>query len=183
MPDDSKFDEFLRRETNRYVEPVTPPADAIWARELPAAFDHWVLFFDTLFVCGYAIVLSFLCAWAFALAAGLRTPASPRRPWLNLLGRSMPYLVLGDLTENLLHFLALMARDVESATFARVLFTVGSLGSVAKLVGLAGVVALLIVGVVARIRLSARAKANASGPGGGVAGPAGRVGPGTRGPA
>jgi hypothetical protein len=31
MPDDSKFDEFLRRETNRYVEPVTPPADAIWA--------------------------------------------------------------------------------------------------------------------------------------------------------
>ena len=31
MPDDSKFDEFLRRETNRHMEPVTPPADAIWA--------------------------------------------------------------------------------------------------------------------------------------------------------
>ena len=31
MPDDSKFDEFLRRESNRLMEPVTPPADAIWA--------------------------------------------------------------------------------------------------------------------------------------------------------
>jgi hypothetical protein len=31
MPDDSKFDEFLRRETRRPVDPVTPPADAIWA--------------------------------------------------------------------------------------------------------------------------------------------------------
>ena len=32
MPDhDSKFDEFLRREANRHMEPVTPPADAIWA--------------------------------------------------------------------------------------------------------------------------------------------------------
>jgi hypothetical protein len=31
MPDDSKFDEFLRRETDAYGAPVTPPADAIWA--------------------------------------------------------------------------------------------------------------------------------------------------------
>jgi hypothetical protein len=31
MPEDSKFDEFLRRETNRGVDPVTPPAEAIWA--------------------------------------------------------------------------------------------------------------------------------------------------------
>src|SRR5262245_57724987 len=31
MPDDSKFDEFLRRETNRHMEHVTPPADAMWA--------------------------------------------------------------------------------------------------------------------------------------------------------
>jgi len=31
MPDDSKFDEFLRRETNRHTESVTPPADAIWS--------------------------------------------------------------------------------------------------------------------------------------------------------
>jgi hypothetical protein len=31
MPDDSKFDEFLRRETSGYDEPVAPPAEAIWA--------------------------------------------------------------------------------------------------------------------------------------------------------
>ena len=31
MPEDSKFDDFLRRETSRFAEPVTPPADAIWA--------------------------------------------------------------------------------------------------------------------------------------------------------
>jgi hypothetical protein len=31
MPDDSKFDEFLRREAIRHTEAVTPPADAIWA--------------------------------------------------------------------------------------------------------------------------------------------------------
>ena len=32
MPDDdSKFDDFLRRETNRHAELVTPPADEIWA--------------------------------------------------------------------------------------------------------------------------------------------------------
>jgi len=31
MPEDSKFDEFLRRETNRFAEPVNPPADAIWS--------------------------------------------------------------------------------------------------------------------------------------------------------
>lgn len=31
MPDDGKFDEFLRRETSGYTGDVTPPADAIWA--------------------------------------------------------------------------------------------------------------------------------------------------------
>ena len=31
MPDESKFDEFLRRETTGYPEEVRPPADAIWA--------------------------------------------------------------------------------------------------------------------------------------------------------
>ena len=31
MPDDSKFDEFLRREMTRPVDDVTPPADEIWS--------------------------------------------------------------------------------------------------------------------------------------------------------
>jgi hypothetical protein len=35
MPEDSKFDEFVRRETSRFVEPMTPPADAMWAAIAP----------------------------------------------------------------------------------------------------------------------------------------------------
>jgi hypothetical protein len=31
MPDDSKFDEFLRREALRHTETMMPPAEAIWA--------------------------------------------------------------------------------------------------------------------------------------------------------
>ena len=39
MPDDNRFEEFLRRETRDYHAPVPPPADAMWARIEPDVAD------------------------------------------------------------------------------------------------------------------------------------------------
>ncbi|MBL8755612.1 MAG: DUF2235 domain-containing protein [Planctomycetes bacterium] len=114
------------------------------AHTTSGACPRRALLCDFLFIAGYAYVLARLGTRAFARAAGARDVGRPA-PALRRLGAALPLLVFGDVAENLCA-LAGFTLGVDTR-FGIACFTVGSLASAAKLVGLVGVVVLLLRGL------------------------------------
>jgi hypothetical protein len=80
---------------------------AFWSATLePAAKIHngmSALAWDFLLILAYAVVVAYLCAWAFGRLAGRRLGAPPTRAThlLNWLGQAPMWLVIADILENL----------------------------------------------------------------------------------
>lgn len=110
----------------------------IGAPYVPAEVQLTALGVDLLFIVGYVLVLSPLCARGFARLAGWRRASSPRKRWLNALGQALPVLVFADLAENLSHALALALQDGSLAWLSPWLRGLTALASAVKFVGLGG---------------------------------------------
>jgi uncharacterized protein (DUF2235 family) len=102
------------------------------------------LWLDGLFIVGYAYLLARLASRAFAWLARWRRVGAPRPSWDRLpLGRALPTMLIGDAVENVLGLAALCVADPR---WSPVLLWLGSFGSVAKWLGLAGVLLLALMG-------------------------------------
>lgn len=116
----------------------------IGAPHVSVEAQHIALGVDLLFIGAYTMVLAPLCARGFARLAGWRRAGSPRKRWLNALGRALPLLVLADLVENLSHAIALTLEDGSVSWLAPWLRGLTAIASVAKFVGLGGCLALTL---------------------------------------
>jgi hypothetical protein len=127
-----------------------------WLQQLGQfASPRWALVWDLLFIAAYASVLARGVTWAFARVAGLRAVDKPTPRWLNRLGWALPLMVLADLCENLLGFVAIGAVREQLAILqwlGGLLAGLAALASVAKYTGLAGVLALMLWGAASRSR-------------------------------
>lgn len=111
---------------------------------------RWALLWDLFYIAAWASLLAFAVSWAFARVAGLRRPDQPPSPALKLLGWSLPVAVAADLLENAFGWWALTATLQDLAAIQFIGLALGLLAavcSVVKLLGLAGVAALLIWGL------------------------------------
>jgi hypothetical protein len=121
----------------------------------PAGPVKTVVFLDFLFIAGYSYFFGWLFAAAFAQAARLRDASSKASALLNVLGLSMMVLVTSDVAENLVTLLVL----VFDGWWYQWLGALARLGiAVAfafKCAGFAGTALVAVLGVFARVRLSA----------------------------
>jgi uncharacterized protein (DUF2235 family) len=119
--------------------------DEGWWRALGRfASPRTALAWDLAFIASYAVVLSFAVSRAFAHAARFNRVGQAVPPWLNRLGWALPLLVIADLGENAVSWLAITLGHHEQwllSWFARAAMAAAS---VVKFVGLAGVLALVI---------------------------------------
>jgi uncharacterized protein (DUF2235 family) len=105
---------------------------------------RWAAVWDLALIVSYAYVLSTLAARAFAHAAGLNRlgRAVPRA--LKVLGWAPPVLVFADLGENLFTWVSITLAHNELWILAWLSALGMALSSVIKIVGLAGVLALIV---------------------------------------
>lgn len=112
------------------ITAVPAPARALWL--------------DGLFVVGYAYVLARVASRSFTWLARGRRVGAARPAWNRFgLGRALPTMLIGDVCENVLGLTALCVADPR---WSPLLLWLGSLGSVAKWAGLAGVLLLALLG-------------------------------------
>ena len=116
-----------------------------WRTALSFASPRWAAVWDDLLILCYAYVLATLAARAFAHAAAFNRHGRAVPRLLNVLGWALPVLVIADLAENLCTWLTLTLGHHGVWWLAAVTRLGMALASVAKFVGLAGVL-LLIVG-------------------------------------
>lgn len=92
------------------------------------------------------VALSVLCSAAFARVAGVQSVGQAAPKGLNLLGRALPVYALADVAENF--FTALVLYFGADSSLAYGLWaTPMAVASLCKLVGLAGVAALCVRGL------------------------------------
>lgn len=103
----------------------------------------WALVWDTALIAAYAFVLSWFAVAAFARHAGLRRVGQTPSVWLNTLGWALPVAVSSDLLENLASGLANWCAAQSSVIWAVVFASLMTLFSLAKWVGLLGVLWLI----------------------------------------
>lgn len=123
---------------------------AMWQGSVASPVDAAVLrqhvLIDTLvFIPGLMLLMSVLCAAAFARAAGRQTLGQKPPAFLNLLGMALPLFALADLAENL--FTAVVLAEVGAAVFWIALM---SIASACKWLGLLGVGVLWVRGVLGK---------------------------------
>jgi hypothetical protein len=107
---------------------------------------RWAIWLDFIFIVCYAYSLAYLVSHAFASAAGLRTTTSRLPKLLPVLGRALPLMIISDVLENIATLLTIESSTLLYPTWAFVFGMVMSCASLAKWVGFAGVVWLLIFG-------------------------------------
>ena len=105
---------------------------------------RWAAVWDLALIVSYAYVLSMLAARAFAHAAGLNRLGRAVPKALKVLGWALPVAVFADLGENLFTWVAITLAHNELWVLAWLSALGMALGSVIKLVGLAGVLALIV---------------------------------------
>ncbi len=105
---------------------------------------RWALVLDLLLIALYAWWLAWFAVAAFAWRARLQRVGASTPVWLNLLGWALPLAVFSDVLENLASWLTLTAWQMDRHLLAGVAGAFMTLFSVAKFVGLAGTVALIV---------------------------------------
>lgn len=125
---------------------------ASWTAALARfASPRWALVWDFAFIAAYATVLAYAASWAFARISGLRRVDTPPSKAANLLGWALPAAVFADLAENACSWVVIAA--IDAPLFILKLLGVAlaipaALASLAKWLGLAGVLALVLWGLV-----------------------------------
>jgi hypothetical protein len=99
---------------------------------------------DIALIVSYACVLSTLAARAFAHAAGLNRLGRRVPKALNILGWALPVAVFADLGENLFTWVTITLGHNELWTLAWISALGMAVGSIVKIVGLAGVLVLIL---------------------------------------
>ncbi len=105
----------------------------------------WALVWDTGLISAYAYVLSWFAVAAFARHAGLGRAGQVPAAWLNTLGWALPVAVCSDLLENFASWLVVWCLARGNGVWAAVFACPMTLFSVAKWVGLLGVVVLILL--------------------------------------
>jgi uncharacterized protein (DUF2235 family) len=121
---------------------------ALWAGVPHDGSLGWAFAFDLLLIASYAYLLARWLSWGFTRLAGWRLPNQPLPAW-RWLGLSLAFTVGGDAFENVMTLIALDGSAPVHAWQALVLW-LGSLGSLAKWVGLAGCLLTGLLGAFAR---------------------------------
>ena len=129
---------------------LAPP---LW-QHLAAGFaaPRWAVLIDLGFIVCYAYVLAYWASWAFARRSSWRRANEPVSPWLNRLGWALPLAVGSDVAENALSWATLSLWQSPLPSLATPVAMAMSVAAVAKLIGLAGVVVLILRGVAPRRR-------------------------------
>lgn len=109
------------------------------------AAPQWALAWDFALIAAYAYVLSWLAVAAFARAAGLQRAADPVPRWLNRLGWALPLAVFGDVFENLATLAVIACNSMDWTLLGLVVAPAMTLCAVAKWLGSAGVLVLILV--------------------------------------
>jgi len=115
-----------------------------WQAAAAFVAPRWAVVCDFAFIACYAYVLATLAARAFAHAAGLNRLGRPVPKKLNVLGWALPVLVIADVLENIFTWFTFTFAHNEWWPFAAVCRAGMALAAVAKYVGLAGVLALIV---------------------------------------
>ena len=116
-----------------------------WQTALGFDAPRWAVLWDFALIVCYAYVLGTLAARAFAHAAGFNRHGRAVPKALNVLGWALPVMVFGDIAENVFTWSTLTAGHEGVWWLAWGCRLGMALGALAKLVGLAGVL-LLVVG-------------------------------------
>jgi uncharacterized protein (DUF2235 family) len=119
-----------------------PPRPGDWA--------YAAILADCAFIAAYSWLLGLCASWAFMEMAGRRNPQD-KVPPLFLLGRAPMVAVLADVTENILTIFTLWSIPYgpwPSIAFGGLMM----LANLAKWIGVAGSVALIVSGIIARAR-------------------------------
>jgi len=115
-----------------------------WKTALQFHAPRWALVWDCVLIVCYAYVLSTLAARAFAHAAAFNRHGRAVPRALNALGWALPLMVVGDLVENGFSWLTLTFGHLDGWWLTWPCRLGMALGALAKLVGLAGVLALIV---------------------------------------
>jgi hypothetical protein len=119
--------------------------DGHWWAELQAFHaPRWALVWDFGLIASYAYLLSTLASRAFARAAGLNWLGRPVPRLLNLLGWALPLAVFADVAEDLASWATVTFGHNELWALAWLGRLAMAACSIAKWVGLLGVLALLL---------------------------------------
>lgn len=128
--------------------PLMPP----WAGAGGLSGLLGALGLDLLFMLAYGSLLAQVVAWSLAQIAGLRQVSQRPSAWLNRLARwALPMMLLMDGVEDLMTALSAVAAAAQQGGWAWICAVLICPASVAKWVGLCGVVALGAWGLMARL--------------------------------
>lgn len=115
-----------------------------WDATQAFASPRWAVLWDLVLIAAYAYVLATLSARAFAHASGFNRLGMTPSKALNLLGWALPVMVIADVVENLATWFVLTLGQQELWLLAGIARIVMALAVLAKYVGLAGVLALIL---------------------------------------
>ncbi len=123
----------------------------LWIKDgsLQAGLDKFALprtaiMIDFLMIGAYGYVLSWLCAKAFAFAAGYRRACDPVPVFLSRLGWALPLTVFADVAENVMTLIAISLAKSTAPDFAPAFGFFMSVCSFGKFIGFLGVIALCV---------------------------------------
>ena len=127
------------------LQAIYPLVDDLAARQF--ASPRWAAAWDLALIVSYAYFLARCASWAFWRRTGLRRAGDKVDVWLTRLGKALPLMVIADVAEDVLTVLTITLARQDLPVLAGFSGFAMALASVAKFVGLAGVVALVLCGL------------------------------------